>query len=70
MMGLVKDGVKGMGDLRKGLKKEKGDRSLFLWNFIEGQIKNQPDDVLVDLRKLINKTLKDKRIARKCKENE
>ena len=64
-MGLVTDAVKGMRGLNKDLEKA-GNKSIFLWNFIGGEIKKQPDNNLIDLRKLINHTLKERRKKRRC----
>lgn len=67
-MSLLNNGLKGMKDIKKGLA-EAGDRSTFLWGFIDSQLDLQPDENLVDLRRLINRKLKVRRRlreGRKC----
>jgi len=58
---MLKKSISQMDEVKEGLKIVKGvDRSTFMWNFIEGQLKAQPLNNLFDFRKLLNKIINDK----------
>lgn len=60
-MGILKNGIGKMKEVKEGLKEVKGaDRSIFLWNFIEAQLKIQSLENLFEFRKVLNKIISDK----------
>lgn len=56
---IVGKGIVEMGKINKGLGEAK-DKSDFMWHIIKVELVKQPVANLVDLRKLINKIIKDK----------
>jgi hypothetical protein len=58
---MLKKGIGQMNEVKEGLKEVKGvERSTFMWNFIESQLKAQPLENLFDFRKLLNRIIADK----------
>jgi len=66
-MSLIKDAFFKAKELKKELPQDSIDRKSFLWNFITGEIKKQPDENLFDLRKIITKELNERARCRSVK---